>query len=473
MIVMSKKHSVLLKEDKCEGCTNCVKNCPTKAIRVHQGKATIKDELCIDCAECIRTCAYHAKYTETDSLQDIKKYSYPVALVPPSFYGQFKRSIKPVEVVAGLYQIGFKEVYDVALAAEAISYKTMEFLERNDGFYISSSCPVVVRLIEKLYPELLDYLIPFKSPVELMAQRVREEFVKARKADKKKKQADADELGIFFITPCPAKLTTVTNPLGMEESFLDGAIAVDRVYQEILTKIKDIKEDEDKLKGYNPPYLGIGWGQSGGEAEILKKGRIKDILSVSGIHNVKALLEEISRDNISGIKYFELVACDQGCVGGVLNVNNPFQAKYNIQRLIQEQNKLVEQDFSLYDYNLTTRFEADEVGRLDDNLEKAMEKLNQLKKEIEILPGLDCAACGAPDCETLAEDIVNGMAKRTDCIFVLRKQVGDLADRMSQLAHALPPVMKDTVKKNNANESGRAESSRNKQGDNKEDMKGK
>jgi len=70
-----------------------------------------------------------------------------------------------------------------------------------------------------------------------------------------------------------------------------------------------------------------------------------------------------------------------------------------------------------------------------------MQKLEQLQKEIEILPGLDCAACGAPDCKTFAEDIVNGRAVRVDCIFMLRQQLGELADELSNLANELPPVM--------------------------------
>src|SRR5690554_2379712 len=104
-----KKHSVLLKEELCNGCTNSVKNCLTKAIRVHQGKATIREELCIDCGECIRTCAYHAKYSKTDTFVDLSIFKYPIVLVPPSFYGQFNGA-SPQEVKSSLFEIGFKEI---------------------------------------------------------------------------------------------------------------------------------------------------------------------------------------------------------------------------------------------------------------------------------------------------------------------------------------------------------------------------
>ena len=177
---MTKKHSVLLKEEKCEGCTNCVKGCPTKAIRVHQGKAWIKEDLCIDCAECIRVCEYHAKYTETDQLEDILKSNYPVLLIPPSFYSQFSANISAAKIKKAILNLGFEEVFDVADAAASLSRKTLDFLNNNSGNYLSTSCPVVVRLIKLKFPDLIDMLIPLKSPVELIAERLENELVKKK-----------------------------------------------------------------------------------------------------------------------------------------------------------------------------------------------------------------------------------------------------------------------------------------------------
>ena len=462
-----KKHSVLLKEKLCEGCTNCVKKCPTKAIRVHQGKATIKEDLCIDCAECIRTCAYHAKYSRTNIIEDMKDNKYPIILIPPSFYGQFD-GVEPIEIHRALYKIGFKEVQDVAMAAEALSIKTMDYMLNNPGMFINSSCPVVVRMIKILYPELIGHLIKFKSPVEMMAELVKNQA--------QEKGILLEDIAVFFITPCPAKNTTIFNPMGIEESFLDKAISVDLIYQEIidifdqekrakkqeentdsdLARNQDIEEvesniiyqgqaKENQIKAI--PYRGLRWGQSEGEASLLQENIRKKTLSVSGIHNVKALLEEISRNNLKGLKYFELAACNQGCVGGVFNVSNPYQAKYNLRKMVENCKEMAEQDYSKYNYKLSKELQAIQVDTLDSNMEKAMKKLRQLEQEIDSLPGLDCAACGAPDCKTLAEDIVNGKGKSSDCIFVLRQQLEDLADRMSELAHALPPVMREREKK--------------------------
>jgi len=429
---MSDLHSVLLNEDKCEGCTNCVKNCPTDAIRVHQGQANIKDEKCIDCGECVRSCQHHAKEVSTDDLAKIEDYKHPIVLVAPSFYGQFTKDINPTKVVVAFKELGFEEVWDAALGAEALTRKTVEYLKENEGPLISSSCPSVVRLIKLLYPELIDYLVSFKSPVELIAQRAKNEA-------QKRTGLNREDIGVFFITPCPAKMSTVDNPLGMENSYLDGAIAVDKIYRKLLKKVKGMDETIT-TQDYEAPYLGISWGKRGGEGDLLTE---ENTVSVSGIHNVISILDELDRGDLPEIKYFELVACEPGCVGGVLNIKNPFLAQFNIENLVAQQDKFIEQDLDQYEFELDNDFEANTVAPLDDDFASAMQKLTELEEKIDELPGLDCAACGAPDCRTLAEDIINGLAKPSDCIFILRQQLAELTDEMSSLAHSLPPIIQN------------------------------
>ena len=67
-------HSVYLKTDLCNGCINCIKRCPTQAIRVSNGKATITSEYCIDCGECILICPHHAKASHFDRLDILNQY---------------------------------------------------------------------------------------------------------------------------------------------------------------------------------------------------------------------------------------------------------------------------------------------------------------------------------------------------------------------------------------------------------------
>jgi len=64
------------------------------------------------------------------------------------------------------------------------------------------------------------------------------------------------------------------------------------------------------------------------------------------------------------------------------------------------------------------------------------------------LPALDCGACGAPSCKALAEDIVRGNAKITDCVFKLRERVRELALEMIEIEGIKPPVMDSEEQEN-------------------------
>ena len=141
-------HSVRLEKNKCRGCTNCLKRCPTEAIRVRGGRAHIIDERCIDCGECIRVCDYHAKVAVTDPLSSISRFKYKIALPAPSLYGQFKNLRHIAQVLTGLRQMGFDDVFEVARGADVVTRAIREKLRQPDlpRPLISAACPVIVRI---------------------------------------------------------------------------------------------------------------------------------------------------------------------------------------------------------------------------------------------------------------------------------------------------------------------------------------
>jgi len=115
-------HSVTLDQEKCKGCINCMKRCPTEAIRVRAGKAYIISERCIDCGECIRTCQHRAKKVNADEFDVMDGFKWKIALPAPSFYGQFE-GVKDINtILTALKLIGFDDVFEVSRAAELVSY---------------------------------------------------------------------------------------------------------------------------------------------------------------------------------------------------------------------------------------------------------------------------------------------------------------------------------------------------------------
>lgn len=196
-------NSVMLDKSKCMGCTTCMKHCPTEAIRVRNGRAHILAERCIDCGNCIRYCPHKAKKAETDPFESINAFKYTVALPAPSLYGQFHNLDDVNIVLAALKKIGFDDVYEVSRAAEQISDVTRKRMARGNlpRPYISSACPAVVRLIRLRFPDLIPNIAEQAQPVELAAATARKEAVE-------KTGLKPDEIGVFFITPCAAKVTT-------------------------------------------------------------------------------------------------------------------------------------------------------------------------------------------------------------------------------------------------------------------------
>lgn len=159
-------HSVRLDEELCKGCINCIKRCPTQAIRVQDGKARINKKFCIDCGECIRVCPHHAKHAVYDQLQEMERFRYKVALPAPSLYSQFNNLDDINIVLHALLLMGFDDVFEVSAAAELVSEATRSYLTEHEDQLplISTACPSVVRLIRVRFPNLIPHLLPLNPP---------------------------------------------------------------------------------------------------------------------------------------------------------------------------------------------------------------------------------------------------------------------------------------------------------------------
>ncbi len=403
-------HSVRLDDEKCQGCTNCIKRCPTEAIRVRNKKAYIISDRCIDCGECIRVCPHHAKYAVRESFNELLNYKYRIALPAPALYGQFNNLENVDYVLTGLKKMGFDDVVEVSKGAEILSSATREMFESGEikKPVISSACPAVVRLIRTRFPELLNNLLPTCAPIDLAAKIARE------KAKKETNYTD-EEIGVFFITPCPAKRTAIKNPLCHENYGISGAIAIKDIYP-VLVQTMDKLKSEDIEPINDSGIIGVGWASSGGEAAGLLKERY---LAADGIENVINVLEELENEKLNDLDFIELNCCTGGCVGGVLTVENPYVAKARLQRLrkfMPVSCNTLEDYFTLDDLGWTKELTASPAMKLADNVITAMKMMSRLREIESSLPGLDCGICGAPSCRALADDIVRGYAQESDCV---------------------------------------------------------
>lgn len=412
-------HSVSLDIEKCTGCTTCLHHCPTEAIRVRGGHAVINPDRCIDCGECIKVCPHKAKKAVLDSFDEMKNFRYKIALPAPTLYGQFDNLEDVDYVLQGLLDIGFDSVFEVSRAAELVSAYTRRYL-KTEGVpkpAISSACPAIVRLIELRFPSLKDNIIKLLPPMEIAAKLARQEALQQHP------ELTDDDIGVCFISPCPAKMSYVKNGFSDYKSKINAVVAISDIYFLLVGKMTQSKQPASLS---HSGMIGIGWAASGGEATAIFND---NYLAADGIENAIRVLDQIENDNIPRLEFVELNACTGGCVGGALTIQNPFIAKTKLQSLRRylpvSQNLLTKEELryipDYYFFNELPTYNP--MTRLSDSMAESMRIMADIQKLRSRLPGYDCGSCGAPTCRAFAEDVVSGRADKNDCILMHRDRI--------------------------------------------------
>ncbi|HSA96815.1 MAG TPA: [Fe-Fe] hydrogenase large subunit C-terminal domain-containing protein [Acidobacteriota bacterium] len=422
--ILKNDHAIHITKDKCVGCVHCMSVCPTKAIRVRHGKAVIIDERCIDCGECLRVCPYEAVHSHTTSFAALDDFAYKVAIPSTVIYGQFGNETLPNEILSALRRVGFDEVYDLSAICELNTAATEEYLSEHPRPrpFITSTCPVVVRLIQHRYPSLCAQMLPIEPPREIAAKILRTILPRAL-------NLPPEKIGIIHLTPCPAKMVSINTPATLERSFLDGAISIRDIYPKIVNALR--KTQEDSLMRHLFPEtlisgVGMGWSLSGGEVRGLKRHRA---VAVSGVLDTMRVLDQVEAGLLQDVDLLECTVCPDGCIGGPLEVENRFLAKSRILQLaaaagdravvdVKDVSRLYHKNFLSFDHPVPPA----EVSPLDEDRARAIRKAHRRDKVFAELPLRDCGVCGAPDCRTLADDVVRGQARVSDCPFIKEKK---------------------------------------------------
>jgi Na+-translocating ferredoxin:NAD+ oxidoreductase RNF subunit RnfB len=411
-------HSIRIEREKCQARMACMRVCPTEAIRVRDRKAAILRDRCIDCGECVRVCPNHSIVPLTSSFSDLSKFTYTVAIPSPVFYSQFGKDVLPGAILNALKKVGFDDAYDAACASESVSIAIQEYLDSNESPrpLISPFCPAILRLIQVRYPNLLENLIPIESPMEIAAREVKR--LKMNELGLRE-----NEIGVVYLTPCPAKTISLKHPPRKKHSFLDGMIAISEIYPTVLQQLShaDGGESVQEIRG-----LGLGWPILGGQVACLKA---EDCLAISGLTDVMRVFDDIENGKLRDIQYIECHSCPTACVGGSLTVENPYIARGRVLRMVEKFGSVPCQDRQkirdLYEkrfFSLVGSIAPSPVQPLDDDIAKAIQKMQQKQQTYEMLPKIDCGGCGAPTCLTFAEDVVKGHASMDDCVFLAMKK---------------------------------------------------
>ena len=176
-IVDGKSH---IDKDKCIKCGKCKAICPYDAIAKkvrpcaaacgvkaissdERGRAQIDDQKCVKCGQCMAACPFGAIADKSQIFQLIQamKQGPVIAELAPAVIGQFGDDVRLWKIKAALKEIGFAEVFEVALGADigAITEARHYVNEVKTGklpFLLTSCCPAWSMLAKKTLPDMVE-----------------------------------------------------------------------------------------------------------------------------------------------------------------------------------------------------------------------------------------------------------------------------------------------------------------------------
>jgi ferredoxin len=382
------------------------------------------EELCIDCGKCLSVCPSGAVVLISDPIAKLPKFKHKVVVPSPALYSQFDPSIHPYIIHLALKQLGFDDVVDVNTSALALGNAMLEYIKGYRGRLplISSYCPSIVRLIQVRYPDLVELIVPMDVPREMTAREIRKHFPP-------KLGIKLEEIGIYYLANCPAKIVSIRQPAEKAESWFDDVISIKDTYPILLPHVINVKEEFDPSMVPVDFSFSSGWSSTG---SIIQSIKAENWLAVSGIDHVIQILDDIENSRLRNVVFVEALAHMFGCLGGPLNVENPYvaQSNSNKQRHKYEnhpkrehediQRKLHEGYYSLGHSILPRPTEY-----FDTDLETSIKRMKERERVYQKLRQIDCGCCGSPTCKVFAEDFVRGQVKLTDCIFLSHSQRTD------------------------------------------------
>ena len=421
-------HALKFRKDTCIGCSHCMNVCPTQAIRIHGGKAELTDNRCVDCGKCYMACPVGAIIVEQDDLSRIFEYECRVALIPHVLLGQFPGEVSFSQICSVLTEMGFTHIFEVEHSTGILQKAIAERMQQEKGNrpMISTFCPAIVRLIQVRFPMFINNLVHLKTPLDISAMYYRKKLLD--------EGADLAKTGIFYITPCAAQIAAIKSPVGDEDSAITGVINMDFIYNRIYTKVK---QGFSGGKCCSLPAMqpldpeDMLWSLTEGESRRMP-GRA---LAIDEVSNVIEFLEKMENEEISNIDFLELRACDQSCAGGILTSGNRFFTVERLRKravrassgllnpLPEDEGKKITDYANYLEENLQVQaVKPRSMDKLDEDMGRALTKMKQVREIMKDLPYVDCGLCGSPTCSSLAEDIVQGLADISHCIYIQKRR---------------------------------------------------
>ena len=428
--------------ERCRVCYTCVRECPAKAIRIHDGQAEVLPDRCICCGNCVRVCSQGAKQilSSIDQVNELLAGDTPVtACLAPSFPAEFG-DIDAGRLVGMLGQLGFNSVVEVAFGADLVADRYRRLVADNGGGggHIATSCPALVEYVCRYEPDLVPRLAPIVSPMVATARVLR--------------RLHPEGIRVVFIGPCIAKKRET------EDRRVAGDVDAALTFVELREMFKehDLRPDDTESGEFSPPRAGLGalfpisrgLLQAAGISEDLLTN---NIIATDGRQNFVEALRDFHCGELR-TDLLEILCCN-GCImgPGMTVTDNLYRRRERVSCFVREQldgfdeaawrenvARFDDLDLSCTYQPRDTRILIDDV---EEEVRKVLARMGKLKPEDE----LNCGACGYDTCREHAIAIVKGLAESEMClpytIEQLRQALAEVAESHDQLADTRAALM--------------------------------
>ena len=391
---------IRLSEVNCRDCYKCIRNCLLKAIRYSDGHAEIIQEECIHCGECVVACPRHGEMDNNDIetiLRQIRSGRRVVASVSPSFIADF--DVGSIEDMAdALLQLGFFDAQETAIGAEIVSREYEKIMANGEtDVLISSICPSINLLIRKYYPEMLKYLAPVESPMEVHCRMLREQYPDAF---------------IVFLSPCYAKRGE------MEEN---GCCDAMLLFSDLKRWMHNagVTTVNHGIKVMRGGIRARRYARQDGIVQSMNRVPGWNRVSIDGVGDCLAALDELREGGVSKV-FLEMTACEGSCVNGPAIRSNRYENR--IRGTVAVNSYAGENDYGVVATHPVRKvFQSAPVQRVlptEEEIESVLMKLDKNTAE----SALNCGCCGYPTCREMASALCQGKAQFDMCLPYLRER---------------------------------------------------
>ena len=404
-----------ISEKDCVNCFACVRICPVDAIEVNAEKhfCKILPNRCIGCGNCLNICPVNA-ISYRSSKQEVKdlldENSKVIAIVAPSISGEFVDINDYRKFVQMIKSLGFNYVCEVTFGVDLVAREYKKIFDNFKGkYFLSSVCPVVVSLVEKFHPELINNLVPVVSPMVATAKVMRKEYG----ADTK----------VVYIGPCIASKDEANRYT--DEGKVDAVLTFTEL-RDLFAEF-DIKESKYEYSEFDSPIgfkgsilpIANGLIQIADLNEDLLTG---NVITVEGQNDITDAVKEFQNHAETICRHFNLFFCE-GCLmgpgmsrDGEKYLRRTMVVNYANKRLKSFNQKSFDKSIEKHSlHNLSCSFSENDQ-RVAAPSEKAIREVLKMINKEAVANRAGCAACGYPSCRDFAVAVASGLAHPDMCL---------------------------------------------------------